>query len=83
MPNSLDQDQAQQNIGPDLDPNCLQMFSTDDTNTQRVKIKLRYKTLFVSLHILPGASQHYFECMYNIPESFPKSHSLWQLDIIT
>ena len=83
MPNSLDPDQARQNIRSDLDPNCLQMFSTDDTNTQRVKIKLRYTTLFFSLQILPEASQHYFECMHNIPESFPKSPSLWQLNIIT
>ena len=83
MPNRLDPEQARQNIGPDLDTNCLQMISTDDTNTQRVKIKLRYTTLFFSLQILTGASQHYFECMHNIPESFPISTSLWQLNIIT
>ena len=28
--NSLDPDQAQQNVGPDLGPNCLQRSSTDD-----------------------------------------------------
>ena len=26
MSNSLDPDQAQQNVGPDLGPNCLQRF---------------------------------------------------------
>ena len=29
--NSLDPDQARQNIRPDMDPNCLQRFSSDDT----------------------------------------------------
>ena len=28
--NSLDPDQDQQNVGPGLDPNCLQMLSADD-----------------------------------------------------
>ena len=30
----LDPDQAQQNIWPDLDPNCLQRLSADDTRRQ-------------------------------------------------
>ena len=29
--NSLDPDQARQNIGPDLGPKCLQRLSADDT----------------------------------------------------
>ena len=29
--NSLDPDQAGQNVGPDLGPNCLQRLSADDT----------------------------------------------------
>ena len=33
---SLDPDQVQQNVGPDLDPNCLQWLSADDTSRQRV-----------------------------------------------
>ena len=28
--NSLDPDQARQNVGPDLGPNCLQKLSADD-----------------------------------------------------
>ena len=36
MSNSLETDPVQQNVGPDLDPNCLQRLSTD--NTSRVKI---------------------------------------------
>ena len=28
--NSLDQDQARQNVGPDLGPNCLQRAAADD-----------------------------------------------------
>ena len=30
--NSLDPDQARHNVGPDLDPNCLQRLSVDDTS---------------------------------------------------
>ena len=30
MSNSLDPDQAQHFVGPDLDPNCLQMLLADD-----------------------------------------------------
>ena len=43
----------------------------------------RYTALFLSLHILQGASQHSFECLYYLPESFPKSPSLWQFNSIT
>ena len=34
MSNSLDPDQAQHFVGPDLGPNCLQRLSADDTNRQ-------------------------------------------------
>ena len=34
--NSLDPDQARQNVAPDLGPNCLQRYSADDTSRQRV-----------------------------------------------
>ena len=30
--NSLDTDHARQNVGPDLDPNCLQKLPADDTS---------------------------------------------------
>ena len=30
MSNSLDSDQARRNVGPDLGPNCLQIFSVVD-----------------------------------------------------
>ena len=36
MSNSLNSDQARQNVGPDLGPNCLQRLSADDTSRQRV-----------------------------------------------
>ena len=32
MSNSLDPDQAQQNVGPNLDSNCLQLLSVADTS---------------------------------------------------
>ena len=34
--NSLDPDQARRFVGPDLDLNCLQRLSADDTSKQRV-----------------------------------------------
>ena len=36
MLNKLDPDQAQNFVEPDLDPNCLQSLSADDTCKQRV-----------------------------------------------
>ena len=38
--NSLDPNQARQNVGPDLGPNCLQMLSGDETSRQRVLVLL-------------------------------------------
>ena len=35
--NSLDPDQAQHFVEPDLGPNCLQKLSADDTRRYRVK----------------------------------------------
>ena len=32
--NSLDPDQARQNVGPDLGPKCLQKVSADNTSRQ-------------------------------------------------
>ena len=43
---SLDPDQAQQFVGPDLVPNCLQKLSVDDTRMQRVKNKNKTMWLF-------------------------------------
>ena len=38
--NRLDLDQARQNVGPDLGPNCLQMLSVDNkTTTSRESVK--------------------------------------------
>ena len=39
MSNSLDPDQAQQKVGPDLDPNCLLRLLADYTSRQKVKIQ--------------------------------------------
>ena len=36
MSNSLDPEQAQQNVGPDLSPNCLKTLSADKTRGQRI-----------------------------------------------
>ena len=36
--NSLDPDQARPSVGPDLDSNCLQRLSADDTSRQSFKL---------------------------------------------
>ena len=38
MSNSLDPDQPQLFVGPDLGLNCLQRLSADNTSRQRVKV---------------------------------------------
>ena len=46
--NSLDSDQARQNVGPDLGLNCLQRFSADDTSRLRVKSQTcKFMTLLI------------------------------------
>ena len=35
MSNSLDPDQAQHFVGPDLGPNCLQTLAADDTHKRQ------------------------------------------------
>ena len=35
MSDKLDPDQARPFVGPDLDPNCLQMLSAYDTNNKQ------------------------------------------------
>ena len=39
MSNSLDPDQAQQFVGPDLGPNCLRRLSADDTGMVDKELK--------------------------------------------
>ena len=39
MSNSLDPDQYQFFFGPDLDPNCLQMLSRDNTRQVNCKVQ--------------------------------------------
>ena len=41
--NSLDTDQAQRFVRPDLGPNCLQRLSPDDASRQRVHDKYQHK----------------------------------------
>ena len=40
MSNSLDQDQAQHFVGPDLGPNCLQRLSADNIGDKELTCKL-------------------------------------------
>ena len=43
--NNLDPDQAQQNIGPDLDPNCLQRLSALAGKEKSEALKVNNKSL--------------------------------------
>ena len=47
MSNSLDPDQARQNVVPDLGPNCLQRLSTDNTCRKRVYMFYADNPVFV------------------------------------
>ena len=40
MSNSVDPDQAQQNVGPDLDQNFLQRLSAGNNGGQKIKLSL-------------------------------------------
>ena len=48
--NSLDLDQAQHFVGPDLGPSCLQRIQSDDTNRQRVNKWLNGRFTFEKIH---------------------------------
>ena len=61
MSDSLEPDKARQNDGPDLDPNCLQKLSADDTRRQKVNVG----ALPQCTSILVGA-----ECFTNTISSF-------------
>ena len=60
--NSLDPDQARQNVGPDLDPNSLQKLSADATSRQRVKWGI-YCLLKAHMQILHTCSKCVCEYM--------------------
>ena len=49
MSNSLDPDQARHFVGPDLDQNCLQRLSANDTGRQ---VKHQDKNLFLAIFFL-------------------------------
>ena len=51
--NSLDPDQDQQNVGPDLGSHCLQRLSADDTiaTRQRVNFGSMYRNLAFGLAV--------------------------------
>ena len=43
--NSLDPDQARQNAGPDLNPNCLQRLSADDKSDSGIFSQFLHKSM--------------------------------------
>ena len=64
--NSLDPDQAQRFIGPDLSPNCLQSLLADSTSRQRVNIITALKgkkVLFHMTHHVPSIG-YYTDCKH-------------------
>ena len=56
--NWLDPDQDRQNIGPDLDPNCLQKYSADDTSRQRVNGNLASTMTLITVFVLVASADN-------------------------
>ena len=62
MSNSLDPDQARQYVGPDLDLNCLQMLSADETSGQ-FKLRLTNEAdAPSSMHVKLSRAQARSQC---------------------
>ena len=58
MSNRLDPDQDLQNIGPDLDPNCFQKYSADDTSRQRVNWNLASIMTLITVFVLVASADN-------------------------
>ena len=54
MSNSLDPDQDQHFVGPDLGPNCLQRLSADDKSRRQQGKSLAIKIMNKNRPFLPG-----------------------------
>ena len=67
MSNSLDPDQARLNVGPYLDPNCLQMLS-EGPRVTNILILLECKEINLSMLIL----QHNILQGYAEPDQGPR-----------
>ena len=64
MSNSLDPDQAQQNVGPELGPNCLQRLSADNTSKQKVKtVFYKEKQIFCLFELMLNIQVNNFSVM--------------------
>ena len=57
--NSLDPDPAQHFVRPDLDPNCLQRLSTDDTSKKRFFCHL---LIDLKINFFENSFQKYHQC---------------------
>ena len=84
MSNSLDPDQAQRFVGPDLGSNCLQKLSADDVATrwERVNLFLRNKAQF---HFAMQMIQSYFCRMiiFEMLSALPLSGHIQQKNKLT
>ena len=69
MSSSLDPDQARQDVGPDLGPNCLQRLSADDTCRQKVNSSLIVNSL---VWILTGSASQRQARVSRDKENFTK-----------
>ena len=58
--NSLDPDQAQHFVEPDLGPNCLQRLSADDTSRQRYKHQIFISSIIGSMS---SQNEHFHACL--------------------
>ena len=55
----MDSDQARHAVGPDLDPDCLQMLSADDSSRQRVNARNLISPNKERNHLSTGLNVYY------------------------
>ena len=61
MSNSLDPDQAQHCVRPDLGLNCLRRLSADKTSKQRIKVGVVFEEMN-PLHTFNGPGRNMSDC---------------------
>ena len=70
MSNSLDPDQVQCFVGPDLGPNCLQKISADNTSRQRVNGMGIISGFSIFIDVYPVVSLRSVQYCLNLRKDF-------------
>ena len=77
MSNSLDPDQARQNVGPDLDPNCLQRCNQQTTKvaSSRKRVKNSKAEWHFDSHVDPDEMSLYKQSYLDL--HFLQKYPVW------